>query len=1022
MTKKDQHHNRHYVWWIAILLMGSILPTTDALSYSKPPVVCDESQDWDLDNDTQQKLSVHYSYYLGKWKRLPNFSKLTPVRTGFGSAINLDDRPRDYYFGAVFVGQLKIDTAGDYSFYTTSDNGSKLIINGQPVVNNDGAHLSKTENGTIFLTAGYHQIRVEFFQRKGCKNLAVHYQGADTDHSKQILRPSTLGSEAEPTQFHYAYYSGRWTHLPNFSKLTPAHSGYAPAINLDNRPEEMDENFGAVFVGQLKIDNAGDYRFYVTSEGGSRLIINGRPVLNNDGTHAIKTENGTVSLTAGYYQIRVEFFQRKRGKLDIQYKRILGNSAIELEKTTQPEETNIAPGPQLNVGDLVNWLFRVTNTGDTELTNIVITDKLIQPEVLPTTTVCEIATLAIGKTQTCEISTRVIEGQYESRSTATAEGPGNTLIKDEDRSHYNGIVVNSLAALPSAAPASGSAPLTVTFTPNATTSNAIVRYEWDFEGDGHYDRTETVGRDQTYTYSALGNYNATLRVTDNQGEQATDTVIISVNNRAPVVSVDLIPSNGQVPLKVDFIATATDEDGIAQFEWDFEGDGIIDQTTTTGAISHIYRTEGFFQARVKVTDNRGAFTLLTIPTLEVNALPTGSPTVTLTASPSKGDSPLQVKLSAVATVPDGTGINRYEWDVDGDGTYEQTTDNSYLQTTYSGIGTFYPRVRIANSANQYAEDTTKVFVQQYLSLSLSTDTIDPHNSETTSITTALSGDTEVSLVIEDRTGQPVRTLVPYTRRTKGNYTDEWDGTDDAGNMVSEGDYRAILLYRIDAIERRFDLASTTGGQQSNPRRSLIPSNFSPLANDPLDITFTLDRASEVTAFMGLFNINTRLVTFMQRRPLGRGSHVVTWNGESADGQLVEAPSGEKFLFGLFAYSLPDNAIYVRSGVHVSSISATPSIFQPSQLTAEGSPNLSRIALELNRGGTVKLTINDTDSGATVASFTHTGLTAGSNSLSWDGKDNNGNYVAPGTYRLGATGVDSTGHQTLTVYALQRVLH
>ena len=260
----------------------------------------------------------HYSYYLGKWKRLPNFSQLTPVRTGYSATIDLDDRPKDSYFGAVFVGQFKIETAGNYTFYTTSDDGSKLIIDGRPVVDNDDTHASKTKSGTEFMSAGYHQIRVEFFQRKSGKKLQVHYQGADTDNSKQTLSSPTLELEAGPPQFHYAYYSGKWKRLPNFSKLTPIHTGYSATINLDDRPK--DHYFGTVFVGQLKIDTAGDYRFYTTSDDGSKLIIDGQPVVDNDDTHASKTKNGTVFLSAGYHQIRVEFFQRRGGKkLEVHY-------------------------------------------------------------------------------------------------------------------------------------------------------------------------------------------------------------------------------------------------------------------------------------------------------------------------------------------------------------------------------------------------------------------------------------------------------------------------------------------------------------------------------------------------------------------------------------------------------------------------------------------------------------------------------------------------------------------------------
>ncbi len=711
-----------------------------------------------------------------------------------------------------------------------------------------------------------------------------------------------------------------------------------------------------------------------------------------------------------------------RDKDTSHYVGTLGNPAIHLEKTTQGQDADSAPGPELNVGDAVEWAFIVSNTGDVDLSNVVVTDEQVQPSVNPASTVCDIATLPVGQSQNCTSSGIVIEGQYQNLGKVSAQGLGDSVVNDQDTSHYTGIAGNALSALPSAVPTRGDAPLSVTFTPNATTSNAIIRYEWDFEGDGTFERSETVGRDQPFTYLTPGHYNATLRVTDNTGEQAAGVIAIDVNNEAPEVSVTLTPSNGQIPLSVNFAATATDSDGIAQFEWDYDGDGIFDDTTTTGTTSNTYESIGAFQARLRVTDNLGAATSLIIPTLEVNALPAGSPTVTLLASPMQGNAPLLIHLSATATDPDGGTIDQYQWDVDGDGHIDQTTTEAVLQHTYSGVGTVYPRVRVTDSAGQQAEDVVRVFIEPQLSLSVSMDTIDPHIGESVTIHTTLGGDTSVSVVIEDRHNQQVRTLVPFGTRTAGSYEDTWDGLNEVGDIVTEGDYRAIVLYRLDGVVNRLDLALTTGGRQSNPPRSRIPPSFSPLAGDPLDITYTLSRASEVTAFMGLFNVNTRLITFLQRQPLGRGSHQVVWNGENADGQRIDAPPGDRFLFGLFAYTLPDNAIYVRSGVHVSTASASPSIFQPTQHNADGSLSVSEIQIELSRAGSVKLAINDAQSGAQVAEFTYTELSAGNNTITWNGRDNDGHFVAPGTYRLGVSGIDDTGYESLTVYALQRVFY
>ena len=181
-----------------------------------------------------------------------------------------------------------------------------------------------------------------------------------------------------------------------------------------------------------------------------------------------------------------------------------GNPAIDLEKATAGQDADTAPGPELTVGDAVNWSFVVVNTGDVDLFNMVVSDEPVQPLAGSPVIVCEIARLPVGQSQTCDLSDTVLEGQYQNLGRVTAQGLGDSVVSDEDVSHYLGMLdIDMLSSLPQAVPTSGDAPLSVTFTPNATTNNAIIRYEWDFDGDGTFDRSETVGRDQDYTVTTV---------------------------------------------------------------------------------------------------------------------------------------------------------------------------------------------------------------------------------------------------------------------------------------------------------------------------------------------------------------------------------------------------------------------------------------------------------------------------------------------------------------------------------------
>jgi PKD repeat protein len=80
-----------------------------------------------------------------------------------------------------------------------------------------------------------------------------------------------------------------------------------------------------------------------------------------------------------------------------------------------------------------------------------------------------------------------------------------------------------------ATPTSGDAPLYVDFDASASDDpdGTIVLFEWDFDGDGSYDSSGTTPF-ANHTYTAANEYNATLRVTDDEGATDTDSVLITV--------------------------------------------------------------------------------------------------------------------------------------------------------------------------------------------------------------------------------------------------------------------------------------------------------------------------------------------------------------------------------------------------------------------------------------------------------------------------------------------------------------
>jgi hypothetical protein len=123
---------------------------------------------------------IGYQYFenTGKrWEQIPDWKSLTPANTGFAQVPGLELKKREDDYGFVFEGFVKVEADGIYSFYLETDDGSKLILDGIPVVENDGVHGMAEKKGEIALVKGLHAIRIEYFQGTGGSGLAVRVGG-----------------------------------------------------------------------------------------------------------------------------------------------------------------------------------------------------------------------------------------------------------------------------------------------------------------------------------------------------------------------------------------------------------------------------------------------------------------------------------------------------------------------------------------------------------------------------------------------------------------------------------------------------------------------------------------------------------------------------------------------------------------------------------------------------------------------------------------------------------------------------
>lgn len=129
-----------------------------------------------------KKSSLHpmkYGYYeLDKLEVLPDFKSLEPKSIGQCNEFNLDEIPnRGENFALVLGGYIYIEKDGDYKFYLASDDGSRLYLDDDHEINNDGTHGAIWHGLDVSLTRGWHKLKVTYFNGGGGMQLKVYYRG-----------------------------------------------------------------------------------------------------------------------------------------------------------------------------------------------------------------------------------------------------------------------------------------------------------------------------------------------------------------------------------------------------------------------------------------------------------------------------------------------------------------------------------------------------------------------------------------------------------------------------------------------------------------------------------------------------------------------------------------------------------------------------------------------------------------------------------------------------------------------------
>jgi hexosaminidase len=125
-------------------------------------------------NYTGSTPGVKYQLFPGTYTATSQLTNLPAADSGAVKTFStIDFRKSKGKYGIIYSGYLNIDADGNYGFSTLSGNGSVLLIDGLPVVDNDGKHAVTEQAGAVPLLKGYHKLTLKYVDAGGQSNLKV---------------------------------------------------------------------------------------------------------------------------------------------------------------------------------------------------------------------------------------------------------------------------------------------------------------------------------------------------------------------------------------------------------------------------------------------------------------------------------------------------------------------------------------------------------------------------------------------------------------------------------------------------------------------------------------------------------------------------------------------------------------------------------------------------------------------------------------------------------------------------------
>jgi hypothetical protein len=279
-----------------------------------------EKKNWGYRNmyDTLQLLSKYESYYDQVHKFVKEnglsatvYTQTTDVETETNGLMTYDRKINKMGVENVFKANNNIvppSLASSILMFT--ENTFAELINNRP-----GGKIFYTTDGsepTINSTQYTEPIKLSetctikaFSKWEDARSRTISYR-----IEKKIAMPATNPQKPKPG-LKASIFDGRFTLLPDFKTLKPERT--INATGVIHSLADKNSFFGIVFEGFILIPSDGVYGLFISSDDGSKMVLDETEIVDNDGIHGMKEEGNYYPLAKGYHKLRIEYFQGEGG-------------------------------------------------------------------------------------------------------------------------------------------------------------------------------------------------------------------------------------------------------------------------------------------------------------------------------------------------------------------------------------------------------------------------------------------------------------------------------------------------------------------------------------------------------------------------------------------------------------------------------------------------------------------------------------------------------------------------------------